>query len=89
MYAANPPGLGIDHVILRLSNPADAIVSRDSTDLPSAIAIVGLLRSWLDKRRITHGKMTQFVNHDRVYNQAETQHFHAPVYLSVYLILFQ
>jgi hypothetical protein len=34
--------------------------------------------------------MTYIVNHDRISNQAATQHFYAPVYLSVLLtILFQ
>ena len=34
--------------------------------------------------------MTHIVNHDRISNQAATQQFYAPVYLSVFLtILFQ
>jgi hypothetical protein len=34
--------------------------------------------------------MAHFVNHDRISNQAATQHFYAPVYLSVFLtMLFQ
>jgi len=33
------------------------------------------------------GDMTHIVNHDRISNQAATQHFHAPVYLSVFLTI--
>jgi hypothetical protein len=34
--------------------------------------------------------MTHIINHDCIANQAATQHFHAPVHLSVFLtILFK